>query len=136
MRGKDPSARLAWPLMSCMARPQYREDGVTDQQVNKADVEAFAGKMVGILNNAGVALMTSIGHQTGLFDTMAGLPPSTGGQIATAAGLNERYVREWLGAMVCGGIVEIDPEQQTSGYRRNGPLALPGRPVRTTSPHR
>jgi hypothetical protein len=96
-----------------MARPQYREDGVTDQQVNKADVEAFAGKMVGILNNAGVALMTSIGHQTGLFDTMAGLPPSTGGQIATAAGLNERYVREWLGAMVCGGIVEIDPEQQT-----------------------
>jgi SAM-dependent methyltransferase len=69
--------------------------------------------MVGILNNAGLALMTSIGHQTGLFDTMATLPPSTSEQIAEAAGLNERYVREWLGAMVTGGIVEIDPERQT-----------------------
>ena len=42
--------------------------------------------------------MTSIGHQTGLFDTMAGLPPSTSEQIAEAAGLHERYVREWLGS--------------------------------------
>ena len=27
--------------------------------------------------------------------------------IAEAAWLNERYVREWLGAMVTGGIVEL-----------------------------
>src|SRR3954452_20348861 len=69
--------------------------------------------MVGVLNNAGLALMTSIGHQTGLFDTMAGLPPSTSEKIAQAAGLNERYVREWLGAMVTGGVVEVDGEQNT-----------------------
>ena len=29
-------------------------------------------------------------------------------EIAEAAGLDERYVREWLGAMVTAGIVEYD----------------------------
>jgi 2-polyprenyl-3-methyl-5-hydroxy-6-metoxy-1,4-benzoquinol methylase len=70
--------------------------------------EAFAGQMLGVINGGVLALMTSIGHQTGLFDTMAGLPPSTSAEIATAARLNERYVREWLGAMVTGRLVQYD----------------------------
>jgi SAM-dependent methyltransferase len=57
--------------------------------------------------------MMSIGHRTGLFDTMAGLPPSTSEQIAQAAELNERYVREWLAAMVTGRVVEYDPASGT-----------------------
>jgi len=64
-----------------------------------------------MLNEASLALMCSIGHQTGLFDTMAALPPSTSQDIASAAGLNERYVREWLGAMATGHIVEYDSER-------------------------
>jgi hypothetical protein len=75
--------------------------------------QQFAGKMVGILNGAMLALMTSIGRQTGLFDAMATLPPSTGEEIAKSAGLNERYVREWLGAMVTGGIVEYNLHAHT-----------------------
>ena len=78
-------------------------------QVDPARQEAFAGKMLEILNGGFLSLMTSLGHRTGLFDAMAGLPPATSAQIAEAAGLNERYVREWLGAMVTGGIVEYDP---------------------------
>lgn len=78
-------------------------------ELNQAKKDAFAGKMVGILNGAALALMTSVGRQTGLFEVMASLPPSTSEEIAKAAGLNERYVREWLGAMVTGGIVEFDP---------------------------
>ncbi|MBX9584173.1 MAG: methyltransferase domain-containing protein [Gemmataceae bacterium] len=74
-----------------------------------ARAETFGQKMAGVLNAAGVALMTSIGHRTGLFDTMAELPPADSRRIAEAAGLSERYVREWLGAMVTGGVVEHDP---------------------------
>jgi 2-polyprenyl-3-methyl-5-hydroxy-6-metoxy-1,4-benzoquinol methylase len=48
-----------------------------------------------------------------LFDAMVGLQPSTSEQIATAAGLKERYVREWLAAMVVGRIVEHNPEDET-----------------------
>jgi len=44
---------------------------------------------------------------------MAGLPPSTSDQIAEAAGLNERYVREWLGAMVTGRIIAYVPSTRT-----------------------
>ena len=77
-------------------------------EVNQAKKDAFAGKMVGILNGAALALMTSIGRQTGLFEVMASLAPSTSQEIAKAAELDERYVREWLGAMVTGGIVEFD----------------------------
>jgi pimeloyl-ACP methyl ester carboxylesterase len=69
--------------------------------------------MVGVLNAGMLALMTSIGHRAALFDTMASLPPATSPQIAEAAGLDERYVREWLAAMTTGGIVEHDPEAMT-----------------------
>jgi SAM-dependent methyltransferase len=86
---------------------------MSEPELDEAKRDAFAGKMVGILNGAALALMTSIGRQTGLFEAMANLPPSTSEAIAGAARLDERYVREWLGAMVTGGIVEFDSSQRT-----------------------
>jgi len=86
---------------------------MTTRELDQAKSEAFAERMIGILNDAALALMTSIGHRTSLFDVMAGLPPSTSQQIADAANLDERYVREWLGAMVVGGIVGDYPENGT-----------------------
>jgi len=44
---------------------------------------------------------------------MAGLPASTSTEIAAAAGLDERYVREWLAALVCTRIIEYDPASRT-----------------------
>jgi len=75
--------------------------------------QQFAEKMMGHLNSAGLSLMVSIGHRTGLWDAMGGLPPSRVGDIAAAAGLNERYVREALAAYVTGGIVEYETEGET-----------------------
>jgi SAM-dependent methyltransferase len=78
-----------------------------------ARVEAFGGRMVGLLNDAFLSLLVSIGYQTNLFETLAELPPSTSEEIAEAAGLDERYVREWLGAMVVGGFVDYDRDAET-----------------------
>lgn len=75
--------------------------------------EAFAGRVMEFLNAGAVAVMMSVGHRTGLFDVMAKLPPSTSAGIAEAAGLAERYVREWLAAMVTGGVVLYDPARRT-----------------------
>ena len=86
-------------------------------ELDQAKVDAFTQAMTGILNGGTLALMTSIGHQTGLFETLATLPPSTSRQIADVAGLNERYVREWLNTMAIGKIVTYAPE--------NGTYALP-----------
>ena len=81
---------------------------MTTQEIDTAKQQAFAAHTMNILNGGALSLMLSIGHQTGLFDAMDGLPPSTSKQIADAAGLNERYVREWLGAMVTGRVIEYD----------------------------
>lgn len=81
----------------------------TFHQIDTQKSEAFAEKLIGILNSGALGVMTSVGHRTGLFDTMRHLPPSTSQQIAEAAKLNERYVREWLGAMTVGRIVECHP---------------------------
>jgi DNA-binding IclR family transcriptional regulator len=67
--------------------------------------------MVDTLNAVATALMLSLGHRTGLLECMADLPASTSTEIAQAAALNERYVREWLGAMVAAHIVDIDPAE-------------------------
>lgn len=56
--------------------------------------------------------MVSVGHRTGLFDTMARLPSATSPEIAGAAGLQERYVREWLAAMVVAGVIDYDVAAQ------------------------
>jgi 2-polyprenyl-3-methyl-5-hydroxy-6-metoxy-1,4-benzoquinol methylase len=82
-------------------------------EVDPPQVEAFAGRAVQILNDGMLTLLLSVGHQTGLLDTMAGHGPGTSEEIARAAGLNERYVREWLAGLTVGGIVEHDPATGT-----------------------
>ena len=86
---------------------------MTTQVVDQAKAEAFAGQMIGMLNNAMGALLVSAGHRTGLFDKLAPMPPSTSAEIAESTGLNERYVREWLGGMTAARIVEHDAAKQT-----------------------
>lgn len=80
--------------------------------MTEAKAEAFSGKLLEILNGGMLSLMISVGHQTRLFDVMSEMQASTSAQIAFAAGLNERYVREWLGAMVTGRIIDYDPKDQ------------------------
>jgi SAM-dependent methyltransferase len=103
---------------------------MTTQTIDTEKAAAFGGKMIGIMNGAALAFMTSIGHRTGLFDAMGRMAPSTSAEIAEKSGLNERYVREWLGAMLAGGIVEYDattrkyelpPEHAMSITRAAGP---------------
>jgi len=79
------------------------------QTIDPVRAEAFAERFMTALNHGALCLMASVGHRTGLFDAMRELPPSTSGEIAKHAGLHERYVREWLGAMVASRVVEVDP---------------------------
>jgi len=83
------------------------------QPIDEEKAEAFSERMVDVLNHGALALMVSIGHRTRLFDTLSTLPPAGTVEIARATGLHERYVREWLGAMVVGGVVDHDPQADT-----------------------
>jgi len=68
----------------------------------------FAEKMTDILNYSALNLAMAVGYKIGLFDVMdtfdAPQPIQT---IADKADLNPRYIKEWLGVMVSGEIVEI-----------------------------
>jgi ubiquinone/menaquinone biosynthesis C-methylase UbiE len=71
---------------------------------------AFADKIATILNYGALNLAMAIGYRRGLFDVLdRSDAPASAADIAARAGLDRRYVQEWLAVMVCGGIVELSP---------------------------
>lgn len=81
--------------------------------LNTEKRDEFGDRLLGMLNGGMTALMVSLGHRSGLFDIMADGVARTSHALAEEAGANERYVREWLGAMVASRIVERNPEAGT-----------------------
>jgi SAM-dependent methyltransferase len=67
----------------------------------------FGARMLATLTGGAMTMLVSIGHRTGLFEAAA-RGPATSAELAQRAGLQERYVREWLGAMVTSGFFEFD----------------------------
>jgi SAM-dependent methyltransferase len=100
---------------------------------DKAKAKAFTQLMVRHFEGACVVLMIEVGRRVGLFDAMAGMEPASSAAIAHRAGLQERYVREWLGAMVTGGIVEYDPAAGTYALPREHTELVAGPSARNLS---
>jgi len=74
----------------------------------------FSKRLTTILNCGALNLAMALGYRTHLFDVMDVFEsPQTVSVVAKRAGLNERYIKEWLGVMVSGGIVELS--QSSSG---------------------
>ena len=71
----------------------------------------FSAQLLNIFTGALLTKLVDIGYQTGLFEASLAGPASSEG-LAERAGQKERYVREWLGAMVSGGIYRYDPANQ------------------------
>jgi len=84
----------------------------TTATLDEARVEEFAGELLGHFTSGMISLMVDLGHRTGLFEAAAE-GPATSEELAARAGLQERYVREWLAGMVTGGIVDYDPSSCT-----------------------
>ena len=69
--------------------------------------KVFARKMTDILNYGALNLAMGIGYETGLFEVLDAMDtPRSLEEIAQVSGLNGRYIKEWLGVMVTGGIIE------------------------------
>ena len=73
-----------------------------------AEKNPFSEKMVKILNYGALNLALAIGYRTGLLDAMDLFEsPQAVEGISEKTGLNPRYIKEWLGVMVTGQIVEL-----------------------------
>ncbi len=75
--------------------------------MNRVKAEKFRERIGDIYVGAALTLMIDVGFRTGLWDAAAE-GPATSAELAERAGLEERYVREWLGAVTSGGIMEFD----------------------------
>lgn len=80
--------------------------------VDHGRVDEFASELLSHYTSGMLSLMVDLGHRTGLF-AAAAEGPTTSEELAARAGVHERYVREWLGALVTGGIVRYDPAAAT-----------------------
>src|SRR5699024_11887634 len=78
------------------------------------------------MTDGALALFVALGHEAGLLATLGDLPPSTSAQIADAAGLDERYVREWLASATCGELVCYQPADGTFRLPPNAAAVLTG----------
>jgi SAM-dependent methyltransferase len=79
-----------------------------DIELDPAQLDACANHVLSIYAGSMLTYMLDIGDRTGLL-LAAAEGPATSDELATRAGLTERYVREWLGAMVTGGVVTYEP---------------------------
>ncbi|GAB7022314.1 class I SAM-dependent methyltransferase [Salidesulfovibrio brasiliensis] len=87
---------------------------MTSEQDRRA---AFAERMVDILNASSLNLALALGYRTRLFEAMDGVDePQSASELANAAGMSERYVREWLGVMVAGRVIELHNEDDEERF--------------------
>ncbi len=99
---------------------------IPSQQPQPIDEAKLHGFMERMLNDLGTALrggLCYIGDRLGLFKALAESGPVTTEALAQKTGLNERYLREWLGAMVTAEYVDYDVWKKT--YRLPPEHALP-----------
>src|SRR4051794_26629272 len=98
-------------------------------------LNAFVFKAVEEVGSTLNAALVVMGDKLGLYRAMAGAGPLTPAEIASRAGVAERYTREWLNNQAAGGYVDYDaassryelaPEQALALTDSDSPAYLPG----------
>src|SRR5918996_1726068 len=59
-----------------------------------------------------------LGHRLGLYQALSEVEPATSAEVAAAAGLDERYTREWLEQQVVTGILTCENRGAVAADRR------------------
>ncbi|HEX7738805.1 MAG TPA: class I SAM-dependent methyltransferase [Marmoricola sp.] len=78
--------------------------------IDQDAAKAFRKRMIGVMNDAALGLLLGIGDELGLFAVLARTGPSDTATLAATAGVDERYLREWLDGIVASGVATYDPE--------------------------
>ncbi len=80
----------------------------SDTNLDLEKAKQVAQTVIGDVATVVHGALCYIGDRMGLFKAMMDAGPLTVGALASKAGLNERYVKEWLGAMAAAHYVEYD----------------------------
>ena len=96
-----------------------------EAKIDRQRVQDFARKLFGHYTSGILTLLVDVGHKTGLFEAAA-KGTGTSQEIADRAGLDERYVREWLAAMATAAVIEYDAESKSFTLPPEHALCLTG----------
>jgi DNA-binding IclR family transcriptional regulator len=77
--------------------------------VDEAKLHQFVGQMLSDLGGAASVALVRIGDVLGLYKIMHERGAMTAAELSEAAGVNERYVREWLSHQAASNYVAYDP---------------------------
>src|SRR5215211_5870408 len=77
-------------------------------------VERLFGSALGALD----LLCVYLGDRLGMYRALADSGPSTSTELASVAGVNERYAREWLEQQAMAGILEAQDPSASDAERR------------------
>ncbi len=103
--------------------------------LDEAKLNQLLGQMLSDLGGAASISMVRMGDALGLYKAMHEKGPMTCGELATAAGVNERYLREWLSHQAASNYVEYDavrnkfmlpPEQASVFAIEDSPTSMLG----------
>jgi SAM-dependent methyltransferase len=82
----------------------------TSSVIDSEKVQAFVGKVLNDSSATFTTTLAALGDRLGLFKALATGGPATSADLASRAGIDERYAREWLGGMTNAGYLVRDPE--------------------------
>ena len=80
----------------------------SDKPVSQEKLNEFMLKVASDFGAAWSTVLINIGDKLGLYKEMSKSGSITSQELANRTGTVERYIREWLGAMVTGGILNYD----------------------------
>ena len=81
-----------------------------EPQINQTALQDLVGKMVGDLGAVVSGALVVLGDRLGLYRALAEVGPADSAKLAVRAGLDERYVREWLANQAASGYVHYEPK--------------------------
>ena len=103
--------------------------------VDDAKLHQFMGQMLSDLGGAASVALVRIGDALGLYKTLHERGPMTVAELAAAAGVNGRYLREWLSHQAASNYLSYDPttqkfalppEQAMVFFNENSPVYMMG----------
>jgi 2-polyprenyl-3-methyl-5-hydroxy-6-metoxy-1,4-benzoquinol methylase len=87
---------------------------LTDKE--QADRDALVGRLFTSTIGALELFHVYLGDRLGLYRALKTAGPLTAAGLAAAAGINERYAREWLEQEAVAGILVVEPGEGERGY--------------------
>ena len=82
-------------------------------KVDENKLNQFIGQMLGDLGGASSVAMVRLGSSLGLYETLHANGPMTSSQLAKAAKVHERYLREWLSHQAASNYLAYDAKTET-----------------------